>query len=119
MTAEDATSLESDELQRNPDESDEDYALRRSLFESREQACAGTPSMLVFNPEAIARGTPDLLQAAKNGPVVITDRARPTLVLMSVQEYDRLRGRRRLVGSSAELPDQVTDEVEGLAGPKP
>lgn len=27
-----------------------------------------------------------------NGPVVITDRGRPSHVLMSIQEYERLRG---------------------------
>jgi prevent-host-death family protein len=79
----------------------------------------GKPAMLVFGPEAIAQQTPDLLRAAEDSPVVITDGERPTFVLMSMREYDRLRGRRRLVGSSAELPDHVADEIEGLGVPKP
>ena len=71
----------------------------------------GKPAMLVFGPEAIAQGTPDLLQAADKGPVIITDGERPKFVLMSMQEFDRLRGRQRTTGSSAELPGNVADEI--------
>ncbi|MCE7027558.1 type II toxin-antitoxin system Phd/YefM family antitoxin [Jiella avicenniae] len=33
-------------------------------------------------------------RAAEEGPVVVTDRGRPTHVLMSYAEYERLRGNR-------------------------
>ena len=46
-------------------------------------------------------------------PVIITYHDRPRLVLMSMQEYDRLRGRGTV--REAELPATVADQTEGLA----
>lgn len=34
-------------------------------------------------------------KAAKNGPVFITDRGRPAHVLLSIEDYRRLRGERK------------------------
>lgn len=31
-------------------------------------------------------------RAARNGPVIITDRGKPTHVLLSIEDYDRLAG---------------------------
>jgi len=46
-------------------------------------------------------------------PVIITYHDRPRLVLMSMQEYDRLRGR-GTVGET-ELPSRVAERIEALA----
>jgi hypothetical protein len=34
---------------------------------------------------------------------------------MSMLEYDKLRGRRRIAGSAVELPDSVAGQIEALA----
>jgi len=58
-----------------------------------------------------------LRESAMNEPVIIMSGDRPSLVLMSMQEYDRLRGRRRIVGSAGELPDGLVDDPGALVGP--
>ena len=47
-------------------------------------------------------------RAARTGPVFITDRGRPALVLLSIDDYRRLSGKRR------NLLDSLS--MEGLAG---
>lgn len=37
-------------------------------------------------------------RAAENGPVTITDHGRPSHVLLTVEEYDRITGRDELMG---------------------
>jgi prevent-host-death family protein len=54
-----------------------------------------------------------LQEAAMAEPVIITYHDRPRLVLMSMQEYDRLRGRG--AGGEIELPSNVAERVETLA----
>lgn len=43
-------------------------------------------------------------RAAMNGPVVITDRGKPAHVLLSYEEYQRLRGRRRTLAEALAMP---------------
>ncbi|TPI14874.1 type II toxin-antitoxin system Phd/YefM family antitoxin [Mesorhizobium sp. B4-1-3] len=43
-------------------------------------------------------------RAAKNGPVIITDRGRPVHVLMSFDEYKRLTGKTRSLGDMLAEP---------------
>jgi PHD/YefM family antitoxin component YafN of YafNO toxin-antitoxin module len=54
-----------------------------------------------------------LQEAAMVEPAIITYHDRPRLVLMSMQEYDRLRGR----GTSSEtaLSANVAEQIEALA----
>jgi prevent-host-death family protein len=54
-----------------------------------------------------------LQEAAMVEPVIITYHDRPRLVLMSMQEYDRLRGRG--VSAETELPATVANRIEALA----
>lgn len=42
---------------------------------------------------------------AKNGPVIITDRGRPAHVLMTIEEYQRLTGRRMSLAEALAQPD--------------
>ena len=35
-------------------------------------------------------------RAARNGPVFVTDRGRPSHVLLTIEEYQRITGKRRL-----------------------
>ncbi|MDC7789856.1 type II toxin-antitoxin system Phd/YefM family antitoxin [Rhodoplanes sp. TEM] len=50
-------------------------------------------------------------KAAERGPVFITDRGRPALVLLSIDDYDRLLGRTERVMSLAEALAQSGDDA--------
>ena len=52
-------------------------------------------------------------EAALVEPVIITCHDRPRLVLMSMQEDHRLRGRG--AGGETELPGNVAEQIEALA----
>jgi prevent-host-death family protein len=43
-------------------------------------------------------------RAAKDGPVIITDRGRPAHVLLSFEEYKRLTGKMRTLGEMLAAP---------------
>lgn len=43
-------------------------------------------------------------KAAKNGPVVITDRGKPSHVLMAYSEFERLTGKRRNLVEALSMP---------------
>lgn len=43
-------------------------------------------------------------RAAKDGPVIITDRGRPAHVLLSFEEYKRLTGKMRTLGDMLAAP---------------
>lgn len=44
-------------------------------------------------------------KAAKDGPVFITDRGRPAHVLLSIEEYQKLTGKRKSLAESLAMPD--------------
>jgi prevent-host-death family protein len=67
-----------------------------------------------FRSQDMQRQGAVIQEAAMREPVVITYHDRPRLVLMSIQEYDRLRGRRRKAGAAAELPAAVANDIVGL-----
>lgn len=49
-------------------------------------------------------------------PVVITRDGQPRNVLISVEEYERLRRRDRQVFMAADTPDDFLADIEALAG---
>jgi prevent-host-death family protein len=51
------------------------------------------------------------MKASKNGPVFITDRGKPTHVLLSIEEYQNLT-RRRSIADSLAMPDVSDIEFE-------
>ncbi len=51
-------------------------------------------------------------KAAADGPVVITDRGRPSHVLLSFEEYRRLTGQRRNIADALAMPDAQDDDFE-------
>jgi prevent-host-death family protein len=71
--------------------------------------------MQVFRAQDMQKQAAILQEAAMSEPVIITYHDRPRLVLMSMQEYDRLRGRTRKAGGITELPDAVARGIEALA----
>ena len=52
-------------------------------------------------------------KAASEGPVFITDRGKPAHVLLSIEEYQRITGKRRSVADALGWPVGVEDiEIE-------
>jgi prevent-host-death family protein len=49
-------------------------------------------------------------RAAKKGPVFVTDRGRPSHVLLTIQEYQAITGKRKSLAESLAMPD--ADVVE-------
>ena len=71
--------------------------------------------MEMFRSQDLQRQASVIQEAAIKEPVIITYHDRPRFVLMTMQEYDRLRGRRRQAGAVADLPDPVAQQIEALA----
>ncbi len=51
-------------------------------------------------------------KAAAEGPVFITDRGKPAHVLLSIDDYQRLTGRRRTIVEALSMPGLSDIEVE-------
>lgn len=51
-------------------------------------------------------------QAAKSGPVIITNRGKPAHVLLSIEEYQRLTKQRRNIADSLAMPGVADIEFE-------
>lgn len=51
-------------------------------------------------------------RAAKRGPVFITDRGRPSHVLLTVQEYERITGGQKSVADLLAMPSAAEVEFE-------
>ena len=58
-------------------------------------------------------------RAAKQGPVFITDRGKPSLVLLSIEEYRRLAGPKKSIIDLLSMGDEDTFDFEPprLEGP--
>ena len=53
-------------------------------------------------------------KAAKNGPVIITDRGKPAHVLLRFEDYQRLTGQRRNIADALAMPGTENVEFEPL-----
>lgn len=73
--------------------------------------------MQTFRSQDMQRRAAALQEAALREPIIITYHQRPRLVLMSMEEYDRLRGRRGRAAHAVELPPHAAREVEALGQP--
>ncbi|WP_277184073.1 type II toxin-antitoxin system Phd/YefM family antitoxin [Caballeronia sp. BR00000012568055] len=51
-------------------------------------------------------------KATKDGPVFITDRGRPSHVLLSIEEYQRLTGKKRSLVEALSMPGLAAVDVE-------
>ncbi|AOR81213.1 type II toxin-antitoxin system Phd/YefM family antitoxin [Novosphingobium resinovorum] len=51
-------------------------------------------------------------KAARSGPVFITNRGKPTQVLLSIEEYQRITGQRRSIVAALSMPGLSDIEVE-------
>ena len=75
--------------------------------------------MQVFTSEELQLHPTEVQQSALVEPTVITVHGRPRLVMMSVDEYDRLRARRHLVLHAAEFSDGIIAEMSRIADEHP
>ncbi len=51
-------------------------------------------------------------RAAKTGPVFITDRGRPALVILSIEEYSRLTEKQPSIGDLLSNPEAAEIEID-------
>jgi prevent-host-death family protein len=51
-------------------------------------------------------------RAAKRGPVFITDRGRPSHVLLTVEDYQRISGGQKSIGERLAMPEAARIEFE-------
>ena len=58
-----------------------------------------------------------LSDKARHEPVVITKHGRDSLVIMSAEEWERLKRRDRRVGLTAELPEEWVEAVRNAKVP--
>jgi prevent-host-death family protein len=49
-------------------------------------------------------------KATENGPVVVTDRGKPVLVVLKYEEYEKIKSPRRSIADSLYMPG--ADEIE-------
>ncbi|MGO9742035.1 MAG: type II toxin-antitoxin system prevent-host-death family antitoxin [Roseiarcus sp.] len=59
-----------------------------------------------------------LSDKARREPVIITKHGRDSLVVMSAEEWERLKRRDRRVGVTAELPEEWIDAVRSAEVPE-
>jgi prevent-host-death family protein len=67
-----------------------------------------------FSTSELSRRSGDIIAEALRHPVTITQRNKPRLVMMSIADYQRLRGAAdpRRAGTLAEMPDALAAEIE-------
>jgi prevent-host-death family protein len=75
--------------------------------------------MQIFSAEELQRRSAEVQQAAAVEPVIITFHERPRLVMMSVEEFDRLRGRRHFALEPLEPSASVLDRLQEIADAYP
>lgn len=75
--------------------------------------------MKVFTSEELQRQPAEVQQSALVEPTYITFHGKPRLVIMSVDEFDRLRNRRRTAMNVADIPEDLTAELEAIASKHP
>lgn len=51
-------------------------------------------------------------KAARNGPVIITDRGRPAHVLLSIEEYQQLAGKKQNIADALAMPGAEAIDIE-------
>jgi prevent-host-death family protein len=70
--------------------------------------------MAAFSTSDLSRKSGDIIAEALRAPVMITQRRKPRLVILSVEEFNRLRARHadpRKAHSIEAMPDALFDEA--------
>jgi prevent-host-death family protein len=71
--------------------------------------------MQMFTSQDLRRQASVIQDGAMTEPVIITYHDRPSFVLMTMQEYDHLRGRRGRGGAETQLSESFAQQIEALA----
>lgn len=75
-------------------------------------------SRVVTSAGELVREFSHFSDVALGKPVVVTKNGRPRNVLISVEEYERLKLRDQLAFRAAETPERFLAQIEELAGGK-
>lgn len=72
------------------------------------------PSDGSYSTSDLSRKSGDLIAEALRRPVTITQRNKPRLVLLNIEDYEKLvkRSDMRSVGTIETMPDDLLEEVE-------
>lgn len=67
-----------------------------------------------FSTSDFSRKSGDIIAEALRRPVTITQRSKPRLVILNIEDYERMRRQAdaRMVGTLETMPDSLLDEVE-------
>lgn len=65
-----------------------------------------------FSSRAFNQHTSQAKRAAKKGPVFITDRGRPSHVLLTAEEYERITGGQKNIVELLAMPEAAEIEFE-------
>ncbi|MEI9981937.1 MAG: type II toxin-antitoxin system prevent-host-death family antitoxin [Aliidongia sp.] len=67
-----------------------------------------------YTTSDLSRKSGDIIAEALRHPVTITQRSKPRLVLLAIEDYERLRRRAdtRSIGTIETMPDSLLAEVE-------
>jgi len=68
----------------------------------------------IYTTSDLSRKSGDIIAEALRHPVTITQRSKPRLVLLAIEDYERLRHRAdtRSTGTIETMPDSLLAEVE-------
>ncbi|MCK9552739.1 type II toxin-antitoxin system prevent-host-death family antitoxin [Aquamicrobium sp.] len=69
---------------------------------------------ITYSTSDFSRKSGDIIAEALRRPVTITQRSKPRLVILNIEDYERMRQQAdaRLVGTLETMPDALLDEVE-------
>ena len=76
------------------------------------------PERVVTTAGNLVRQFSHYSDVALGQPVVVTRNGRPRNVLISVEEYERLKKRDQLAFLAADTPEHFLEDIEALAGGK-
>lgn len=67
-----------------------------------------------YSTSDFSRKSGDIIAEALRRPVTITQRSKPRLVILNIEDYERMRQQAdaRLVGTLETMPDALLNEVE-------
>lgn len=77
-----------------------------------------TPERVVTTAGDLVRQFSHYSDVALGQPVFVTRNGRPRNVLISIEEYERLKKRDQLAFLAADTPEHFLEDIEELAGSK-
>lgn len=84
----------------------------RSAIVWRSFATVQLPGVTTLSSRELNHDVSSAKKAAKSGPVIITDRGKPSHVLMTYDEFERLSGRHRNLVEALAMPGLSSIDFE-------